>query len=173
MNIGSKCHVLLKPGLDNVEHYIASFVRWVQLFSSLNILWHCLSWDWNENWCFPVLWPLLSFPDLLAYWVQDFHNISFRIWNSSTGILSPPLALFAVKLPKPHLTSHYKMSGSRWVTTRSCLSGSWRSFLYSFSVYSFFLFVVNFVIHWNETAMDTHVFQIPIPPPTSLSTRSV
>ena len=27
MNIGSKCHVLLKPGLDNVEHYIASFVR--------------------------------------------------------------------------------------------------------------------------------------------------
>ena len=26
-------------------------------------------WDWNENWPFPVLWPLLSFPNLLAYWV--------------------------------------------------------------------------------------------------------
>ena len=25
-------------------------------------------WDWNENWPFPVLWPLLSFPNLLAYW---------------------------------------------------------------------------------------------------------
>ena len=25
--------------------------------------------DWNENWAFPVLWPLLSFPNLLAYWV--------------------------------------------------------------------------------------------------------
>ena len=36
----------------------------------------------------------------------------------------------------------------------------------------FFLFVVNFVIHWNETAMRLHVFPIPIPPPTSLSTRS-
>ena len=24
-------------------------------------------WDWNENWAFPVLWPLLSFPNLLAY----------------------------------------------------------------------------------------------------------
>ena len=36
----------------------------------------------------------------------------------------------------------------------------------------FFLFVVNFVIHWNETAMGLHVFPIPIPPPTSLSTRS-
>ena len=36
----------------------------------------------------------------------------------------------------------------------------------------FLLFVVNFVIHWNETAMGLHVFPIPIPPPTSLSTRS-
>ena len=31
-----------------------------------------------------------------------------------------------------------------------------------------FLFVVNFVIHWNETAMGLHVFriQIPLPPPS-------
>jgi len=32
-------------------------------------------WDWNENWPFPVLWPLLSFPNLLAYWVQHFQSI--------------------------------------------------------------------------------------------------
>jgi len=25
--------------------------------------------DWKENWIFPDLWPLLSFPNLLAYWV--------------------------------------------------------------------------------------------------------
>ena len=37
----------------------------------------------------------------------------------------------------------------------------------------FFLFVVDFVLHWNETAMGLHVFPIPIPPPTSLSTRSL
>ena len=37
----------------------------------------------------------------------------------------------------------------------------------------FFLFVVDFVIHWNETAMGLHVFPIPILPPTSLSTRSL
>ena len=30
-----------------------------------------------------------------------------------------------------------------------------------------------FVIHWHESAMDIHVFPIPIPPPTSLSTRSL
>ena len=34
--------------------------------------------DWNENWPFPVLWPLLSFPYLLAYWVQHFHWIIFQ-----------------------------------------------------------------------------------------------
>ena len=51
-------------------------------------------------------------------------------------------------------------------------------FIYLFIYYLFFfklfiyLFVVNFVIHWNETAMGLHVFPIPIPPPTSLSTRS-
>ena len=38
---------------------------------------------------------------------------------------------------------------------------------------TFFLFVVNFVIHWNETAMGLHVFPILIRPPTSLSTRSL
>ena len=33
--------------------------------------------DWNENWPFPVLWPPLSFPNFLAYWVQHFHSIIF------------------------------------------------------------------------------------------------
>jgi len=61
---------------------------------------------------------------------------SFRIWNSSTGIPSPPLLLFIVMLPKAHLTSHSRMSGSRWGSTPSWLSGLWRSFLYS----SYFLY---------------------------------
>ena len=26
-----------------------------------------INWDWNENLPFPVLWPLVSCPDLLAY----------------------------------------------------------------------------------------------------------
>ena len=28
-------------------------------------------WYWNENWLFPVQWPLLSFPNLLACWVHQ------------------------------------------------------------------------------------------------------
>ena len=64
------------------------------------------------------------------------------IWNRSTGIPSPPLALFVVILSKAHLTSHSRMSGSRWVITPLWLSGSWRSFLYSPSVYSCHLFLI-------------------------------
>ena len=31
-------------------------------------------WDWNKIWPSPVLWPLLSFPNLLAYWLKYFHT---------------------------------------------------------------------------------------------------
>ena len=46
-------------------------------------------------------------------------------------------------------------------------------FFFFLNFFIFFYFVVNFVIHWNETALSLHVFPIPIPPPTSLSTRSL
>ena len=68
---------------------------------------------------------------------------SFRIWNSSTGIPSPPLALFIVMLPKAHLTSHSRMSDCRWVTTPLWLSRSSRPFLYGSSVYSCHLFLIS------------------------------
>ena len=121
-------HVLLKPGLENFEHYFTSM--WDEC--NCAVVWAFFGiaflWNWNENWPFPVLWPPLSFPNLLAYWVQHFQSTIFRIWNSSTGILSPPLALFIVMLPKTHLTSHSSMSGPRWVITPLWLSGLWRIF---------------------------------------------
>ena len=72
-----------------------------------------------------------------------FTTSSSRIWNnSSTGIPSPPLALFVVMLSKAYLTSHSRMSGCRWVIIPSWLSGLWRPFLYS-SVYSCPLFLIS------------------------------
>ena len=71
-------HVLLKPGLENFEHYFASI--WNEC--SCAVVWTFFGifflWDWNENWPFPVLWTLLSFSSLLAYWVQHFHSIIFQ-----------------------------------------------------------------------------------------------
>ena len=128
---GFSVHILLKPNLENFKHYFASV--WDE--SNCAIVWTfsgiAFLWDWNENWPFPVLWPLLSFPNLLAYWVQHFHSIIFQDlkelnWNSMTST-----SFVVVMLSKAHLTSHSRMSGSRWVITPSWLSGSWSSFLYS------------------------------------------
>ena len=46
-------------------------------------------------------------------------------------------------LSKAYLTSHSRMSGSRWVITPSSLSGWWRPFLYSSSMYSYHLFLIS------------------------------
>ena len=73
---------------------------------------------------------------------STFTASSFRIWKSSTGMPSPPLALFRVMLSKAHLSSHLRMSGSRWVITPSSLSWSCRSFFYSSSLYSCHLFLI-------------------------------
>ena len=65
----------------------------MQLCGSLSILWHCLSLDWNGNLPFPVLWSLLSFPNLLAYWVQHFHSITTNKASGGDGI---PVELFRI-----------------------------------------------------------------------------
>ena len=68
-------HVFLKPGLENFEHYLASM--WNE--HDCTVVWTffgiALLCNWNENWPFPVLWSLLSFPNVLAYWMQHFHSI--------------------------------------------------------------------------------------------------
>ena len=123
-------HILPKTGLENFEHYFASM--------------------WDECNCV-VVWAFLALPffgiemktDLFQScghcWVfqicshiecSTFTASSSRIWSSSTGIPSPPLALFLVMISKAHLTSHSRMSGSRWawVVIPSWLSGSWRDY---------------------------------------------
>ena len=70
-------HILLKPVLDNFEHCFASM--WDEC--NCAVVWAFFGiaflWVWNENWPFPVLWPLLSFPNVLGSWVQHFHSIFF------------------------------------------------------------------------------------------------
>ena len=75
-------HVLLKPALENFEHYCASLwderncvVVWT--FFGIAFL-----WDWNENWPFPVLWSLLSFPNvagILSAALSQHHLSGFEI----------------------------------------------------------------------------------------------
>ena len=83
-------HVLLKPGLEDFEHYVASVwdeyncvVVWT--FFGIAIL-----WDWNENRPFPVLWLLLSFQFCRHIECSTLIASFLRIWNSSAGVPSSP-----------------------------------------------------------------------------------
>ena len=60
-------HVLLKPGLENFENCFTSVwdkCNCVVVWAFFGI---AFLWDWNENWPFPVLCPLLSFPNFPRY----------------------------------------------------------------------------------------------------------
>ena len=70
-------HVLLKTVLENFVHYFSSVwdeCNCVAVWAFFGI---AFLWDWNEYLPFPVLWSLLSFPNLLAYWMQHFHSIIY------------------------------------------------------------------------------------------------
>ena len=135
-------HVLLKPGLENFEHYFTSVwdecncvIEYSLVLPFFGVGMRTdLFQSYGHCWVFQICWHIEC---------STFTASPFRIWNSSTGIPSSPLALFVVMLPKAHLTSHSRMSGSRWVIMPSWLSGSWRSFLYSSSVYSCHLYLIS------------------------------
>ena len=87
-------HVLLKPGLKDFEHYFASV--WDEC--SCAVVWAFFGiaflWDWNVNWPFPVLWPLLSFPNLLAYCWHFCWHFSLVTYN---------YFYFHLIYPQPHV----------------------------------------------------------------------
>ena len=108
-------HELLKPILENFEHYLAS----VQNECNCVVVWTFFGiaflWDWNENtffhscghcWIFQICWHIEC---------GTLTASSFRIWNSSAGIPSSLLDLFVVVLPK-----------ATWHNTSGCQAlGAW------------------------------------------------
>ena len=120
---------------DFEQPYLVRCKKVLQLYSSLNILWHCppLGLEWQLTFSSPVGIAVFQ-----IYWHIECSTLtapSFRIWNSSAGIPSFPLVLFTVIPPKAHLSSYSKMSGYGWVITPSWLSGSLRSFVLYFCVF--------------------------------------
>ena len=92
-------HILLKPGLENFEHYFASMwdeCNCVVLWAFFGIAFFGIGTKTDlfqscgHYWVFQICWHV--------EW-STFTASSFRIWNSSTGIPSSPLALFVVMLP--------------------------------------------------------------------------
>ena len=116
---GSSWFMMLKADLENFQHCFAS--TWDEC--NCVVVWTFFGiaflWDWNENWLFQSCGHCWVFQICWHIEYSTFTASSLRIWKSSTGIPSPPLALFVVMLSKAHLTSHSRMSGSRWVITPS------------------------------------------------------
>ena len=86
------------PGLENFEHYFTSV--WDE--SNCVVVWAFLGiaflWGWNENWFFQSCDHCWVFQICWHIQCSTFTASSFRIWYSSTGIPSSPLALFSILL---------------------------------------------------------------------------
>ena len=82
-------YLLLKPSLENFE-----CVNWLQLCGSLNVLWHCLSFglEWKLTFFRPV--AAAVFQICWCIECSTFTASSFRIWNRSAGIPSPPQLIY-------------------------------------------------------------------------------
>ena len=76
-------HILLKPGLENFEHYFTSV--WHEcncVVSSLSILWHCLSvgLEWKLTFSSPVATAEFSkFTGILSAALSQHHLSGFEI----------------------------------------------------------------------------------------------
>ena len=70
-------HILLKSNLKDFEHNLTSMGDECNCLEVSTFFSTVLLGNWDEDWPFPVMWPLLSFPNLLTYWVQHFNSIIF------------------------------------------------------------------------------------------------
>ena len=98
-------------------------------------------------WVFQILWHI--------------ECTSFRILNRSTGIPSPPLALFTLMLPKAHLSSYSSILALVGWSHYHCYLEYEDLFLHSSSVYSFRLFLISFA---SVSSISFLSFLMPIVP---------
>ena len=137
--------------------------------------------------CCPLFLPPSIFPSIRVFSSESvlcitwpkYWSFSFSISpsNKYSGLISFRMDWFRLFAVQGTLKSFLNTTVQKHHFFGAQLSFFFFSvFIYLFIFFPgffFFLFVVNFVIHGNETAMGLHVFPIPIPPPTSLSTRSL
>ena len=75
-------HILLKPGLENFKHYFTSM--WDECNCAVVWAFFGIAFvrNWDENWPFPVLWPLYKVA-IRIRWDNEYKVISTIIWPIS------------------------------------------------------------------------------------------
>ena len=136
-----------------LAYEMSAIVRWFEHSLALPFFGIGMKTDLFQScghcWVFHICWHTQC---------STFTASSFRIWNSSTGIPSPPLALFVVMLPKAHLTSDSRMSGlGEWAhhcgylghedlfCTVLCILAPVRAILFLSFIVSIFVWIVPLV----------------------------
>ena len=101
-------HVLLKPGLENFEHYW--HVRWVQLCGSLSLLWLCLSLglEWKLTFSSPVATDEFSkFAGILSAILSQPHLLGFEIAQPERRFISFIRVLISFMKALPSWPNHF------------------------------------------------------------------
>ena len=97
-------HILLKPSLETFEHYFASgWNEWCNCVVVWTFFGTAFLFDWNENWHFPVLWPLLGHPEGFARLACVRHAASVHPEpgsNSHVKCLSCQSSLAFLQIPR-------------------------------------------------------------------------
>ena len=128
-------HVMLKASMQDFKHDLTSMGDECNCPIFLTFFNIAFLGNWNEDWPFPDLWPVLGLRDLQTYWVQHFDSIILKVMNSFNGIPSHPLALLTAVLHKTHLNSHSGMSGSGWWPHHCGYPGHWDFFVQFFCIF--------------------------------------
>ena len=178
-----------------IRHQFHALWHHTTLWCQVHYICHHIHSIWPHVHCISVLTPTLSMisqPPYVWYQLQYTGDILCTIFMTSYTLCKTTqhgvLLIRHSAYVWHHL--HYRWYHFQSITPNQCL---WCHIYYRHDIiptlldiaptvslsskplhwyHNHFFFVVNFVIYWNETVMGLHVFPIPIPSPTSLSTCS-
>ena len=129
-------HILLKPGLENFEHYFTSVRDECNCCGGFSILWHCLSLglEWKLTFSSPVATGEFSkFAGILSTALSQHHLLGFEIAKGSSTYHKRLLSINKLSTP-PRSPIYMKTSGflefllnfSLWIIHKSVLFVLWR-----------------------------------------------
>ena len=72
-------HVLLKPGLENFEHYFATVWEKCNCVIVRTFFGIAFLWGWNKNWLFPATAEFSKFVGMLSATLSQHHILGFEI----------------------------------------------------------------------------------------------
>ena len=116
--------IMLKPPMENFKHDLTSWKMSVPAWWLANSLVTTLLGNWDEDWPFPVLWPLLGHPDMLTYWMQHLDGIREILIIISN--ITEPMLWRAPLSQSPHDSNQLRFPMTVFLLPRSVYATIWR-----------------------------------------------